>query len=160
MEWMALASTIVGGGIATASAGFLEYRRWKRDRGDQGIETRRALYGSYLAGLARARHACSVLARDTEMPPAQRSRAVWEAFEPCISLRYELSISAPAFVVTPAEHTFRRLRDLRDAVAEGLLADSDQYASHRTSYDKAHLSLRSAMRTDLGAGTSRGSDSA
>lgn len=159
MEWMALASTVVGGGIATASAGFLEYRRWKRDRGDQRIETRRALYGSYLAGLARARHTCSVLSRDTEMSPAQRSRAVWEAFEPCISLRYELSISAPESVVTPAEHTFRRLRDLRDAVAEGVPAGSEEYASHRMRYDEAHLSLRSAMRTDLGAGTSRGSGS-
>lgn len=94
------------------------------------------------------------------MPPAQRSRTVWDAFEPCISLRYELSISAPAFVVTQAEDTYRRLRDIRDAIAEGLLADSDEYASHRLGYDEAHLSLRSVMRTDLGAGTSRGSDSA
>ncbi|MFJ9961475.1 hypothetical protein [Streptomyces avermitilis] len=151
MEWMALASTIVGGGIATVSAGLHERRRWKRDRGDQRIELRRNLYGTYLSGLSRARLACSVLARDPDASLSERRKAAWDAFEPCVSLRYQIAISAPAAVVTPAENVFRRLRDLRDATAEGLLLDSNAYAIHRTDYDTALQALRGAMRDDLGA---------
>ncbi|MFJ9019159.1 hypothetical protein ACIRPU_04090 [Streptomyces sp. NPDC102259] len=70
---MALASTVVGGGIATMSAGVMERRRWRRERGEQRTEARRALYGSYLAALARARHACSLMARETQASVAMRS---------------------------------------------------------------------------------------
>ncbi|MER5990577.1 hypothetical protein [Streptomyces viridosporus] len=151
MEWTTLVSTVVGGGIATVSATAVEYWRWKRQRTDQNTESRRALYGSYLAVLAKARHACGVLAREADLPSTQRRRTAWDAFEPCISLRYELAITAPSWVVTPAENTFRRLRDVRDAVARGATPDSDEYARLRRAYDEAHLSLRSAMRRDLGA---------
>jgi hypothetical protein len=115
------------------------------------METRRVLYGSYLAVLAKARHTCSLMARETEVPADQRRKAVWDAFEPCISFRYELAISAPRLVVSPAEDTFRRLRDIRDIVAQGLSAEGDEYAQCRTRYDEAHLALRRAMRRDLGA---------
>ncbi|RSN90114.1 hypothetical protein DMH26_28570 [Streptomyces sp. WAC 05379] len=151
MEWIALASTVVGGAIAAGSAGWLEHRRWRRVRGEQNIDTRRAQYGSYLAALATARHTCSLMARETESPLDQRRRAVWDAFEPCISLRYELAISAPPFVVSPTEDTFRRLRDIRDVVAQGMSAESNEYALGRTRYDQAHITLRTAMRRDLGA---------
>ncbi|MFE7440920.1 hypothetical protein ACFU7X_10710 [Streptomyces chartreusis] len=146
-----MASTVVGGAIATVSAGWLDHRRWRRDRGEQNVDTRRALYGSYLAALAKARHTCSIVARETESPLDQRRRAVWDAFEPCISLRYELAICAPPFVVSPAEDTFRRLRDIRDVVARGMSAESSGYAQCRTLYDQAHVTLRGAMRQDLGA---------
>ncbi|ALV34175.1 hypothetical protein AS200_20550 [Streptomyces sp. CdTB01] len=151
VEWVALASTAVGGGIATVSAGLLERWRWRRDRVEQHIETRRVLYGSYLAALAKARHTCSLMARETELPASERRRAVWDAFEPCASLRYELAISAPRSVVSPAETSFRRLRDIRDTVAQGLPPESDEYARGRMQYDEAHLALRMAMRQDLGA---------
>ncbi|MET7940069.1 hypothetical protein [Streptomyces sp. NPDC005302] len=146
-----MTSTVVGGGIAMASAGTLELWRWRRDRGVQHVETRRVLYGSYLAALAKSRHTCSLMARETALPDDERRRAVWDAFEPCASLRYELAISAPPFVVEPAEATFRRLRDIRDTVAQGLPPDSGEYARGRTEYDKVHLALRKAMRRDLGA---------
>jgi hypothetical protein len=146
-----LASTVVGGGIATVSAGVLERRRWKRERGEQRMETRRALYGSYLAALAKARHACGLMARETEAPVDRRRRVVWEAFEPCVGLRYELSISAPSSVVVPAADTFHRLQDLLEIVSSGATADSDEYARGRTRYGDAHTALTTAMRSDLGA---------
>jgi hypothetical protein len=136
MEWMPLASTIVGGGIA-------------RDQGDRRAEIRRVLYGTYLSSLSQARLACSVLARDPDASLNERRKAAWDAFEPCVSLRYQIAISAPAAVVTPAE--IRQLRGIRDAMAEGLLVGGNEYASHRTGYYTALQALRSAMRDDLGA---------
>lgn len=151
VEWVALVSTVVGGGIATVSAGALERRRWKRERGQQRTETRRALYGSYLAALAKARSACGLLARETEVPVDRRRRGVWEAFEPCVSLRYELAISAPSSVVEPAAETYSRLQDLLEIVSGGATADSDEYARGRTRYAEAYRALITAMRSDLGA---------
>jgi hypothetical protein len=153
MEWMALASTIVGGAIATISAGYLERRRWKRDRIDQRTEARRVLYGTYLATLSQARLAFSRLARDKDASNAERRKAAWDAFDPCSGLRYQMTISAPKAVVEPAEDVYRKLRDLRNAVADGLLLEGGDYAEHRTRYDAALRALRAAMRDDLGADT-------
>ncbi|MEV1084186.1 hypothetical protein AB0I98_39265 [Streptomyces sp. NPDC050211] len=146
-----MVSTVVGGGIATVSAGVLERRRWRRERGEQQAETRRVLYGSYLAAVAKARHTISLMARETETPLDQRRRAVWDAFEPCVGLRYELSIVAPQSVVVPAEDVFRRLQDLLNSVSAGVMADGDEYARGKARYGDAHTALTSAMRSDLGA---------
>ncbi|WP_217241684.1 hypothetical protein [Streptomyces sp. AC555_RSS877] len=151
MEWISLASTVVGGAIATASAGLLDHRRWRRERGDQHRDTRRSLYVSYLAALATARHTCRVAVREPDPDPHQRTRAVWEAFEACTALRYEVSICAPRYIVGPSDDSFRRLRDLRDVVADGCSRDSNEYVTGRLRYDEAYQSLRDAMRKDLGA---------
>ncbi|WP_039938278.1 hypothetical protein [Streptomyces himastatinicus] len=55
MEWITLASTVVGAGIATGSALLLDRRRWQRERRDRELETRRTLYGDYLACLGPGR---------------------------------------------------------------------------------------------------------
>ncbi|MEV0112803.1 hypothetical protein AB0H77_06040 [Streptomyces sp. NPDC050844] len=151
MEWMTLASTLVGGGIATVSAGYLERRRWKHDRVDQRIEARRALYGTYLAGLSTARLTFSRLVRDTEVSNAERRQLAWDAFAPCSGLRYQVVISAPEAVATAAEDVYRKLRDLRNAVSEGLQLEGSDYAEYRARYDTALRTLRAAMRVDLGA---------
>jgi len=151
VEWLALVSTLVGGGIATVSAAVLERRRWRRQRYEQQEGIRRVLYGSYLAALAKARHTMSLMVRETETPLEQRRRAVWDAFEPCVGLRYELSIVAPQSVVVPAEDVFHRLQDLLESVSAGATAEDDTYASRRARYIEVHTALRSAMRSDLGA---------
>ncbi|MCX5134814.1 MULTISPECIES: hypothetical protein [unclassified Streptomyces] len=146
-----MASTVVGGAIATASAGLLDHRRWRRERGDQHTDQRRTLYVSYLTALACARHSCRVAVRDRDLDAQQRRHAVWGAFEACTALRYEVSICAPRNVVKPADDAFRRLRDLRDVVAHGFSRDSDPYIEGRLHYDQAYQALRDAMRHDLGA---------
>lgn len=83
----------------------------------------------------------------------QRRHTVWEAFEACTALLYKVSICAPAYVVKPADDSFRRLRDLRDVVADGFGRDSDPYVAGRLRYDQAAQALRDAMRHDLGADT-------
>ncbi|GAA4916756.1 hypothetical protein ACFPM3_21290 [Streptomyces coeruleoprunus] len=151
MEWMTLASTVVGAGIATVSALLLERRRWRRERLDRGTEVRRALYGDYLACLSEARNACGRLARAVDLDSATRRQEARAAFEPCVGLRYQMTITAPARVVEASEKTFRTLRDLRDEVAEGTRLDSDDYRHGRDLYNDELTALREAMRRDLGA---------
>ncbi|MFF3323203.1 hypothetical protein [Streptomyces sp. NPDC002889] len=149
MEWIALASTVVGAMIATGSAVLLDRRRWQRERSDREVQIRRSLYGDYLACLSEARHACGNVARDPEMDLAARRRTAREAFGPCIGLRYQMTIIAPARVVEASENAFRRLRDLRDRVMDGILVTEQRYLEERRRYDEALAALRAGMRKDL-----------
>ncbi|MFF4710117.1 hypothetical protein ACFY2V_01705 [Streptomyces eurythermus] len=149
MQWITLISTIVGAVIATGSAMLLDRQRWKRERVDRETQTRRTLYGDYLAGLSEARHACGNMARDPDMEPSMRRTTAREAFGPCIGPRYQMTISAPGRVVEASEAAFRRLRDLRDRVMEGVLATDPVYLEGRRTYDEALAVLRARMREDL-----------
>ncbi|KFF94865.1 hypothetical protein IQ62_45630 [Streptomyces scabiei] len=151
MQWITLISTIVGAAIATGSAMLLDRQRWKRERSDRETQARRTLYGDYLAGLSEARHACGNLARDPDMEPSTRRTTAREAFGPCIGLRYQMTISAPGRVVDASEDAFRRLRDLRDRVMEGVLVNDPLYLEGRRTYDDALAVLRTRMREDLRA---------
>ncbi|MFF7369365.1 hypothetical protein [Streptomyces tricolor] len=149
MEWFTLISTIAGAAIATGSAMLLDRQRWKRERSDRETQARRALYGDYLAGLSESRHACGNVARDSDMDLPTRRATAREAFGPCIGLRYQMTISAPGRVVEASEEAFRRLRDLRDRVMEGVLVTDPVYLEGRRTYDDALAVLRARMREDL-----------
>ncbi|MEV6885948.1 hypothetical protein [Streptomyces sp. NPDC051135] len=149
MQWITLISTVVGAAIATGSAMLLDRQRWKRERLDRETQARRILYGDYLATLSEARHACGNMARDPDIAPSTRRTTAREAFGPCIGLRYQMTISAPARVVEASEDTFRRLRDLRDRVMDGVLVTDQAYLQARRNYDEALAALRARMRQDL-----------
>ncbi|WP_215455232.1 MULTISPECIES: hypothetical protein [unclassified Streptomyces] len=149
MQWITLISTMVGAAIATGSALLLDRQRWKRESSERETQARRALYGEYLATLSEARHACGNVARDPDMESPARRTTARQAFGPCIGLRYQMTISAPGRVVDASEDAFRRLRDLRDLVMEGVLADEPVYVAGRLAYDDALAVLRRRMRGDL-----------
>ncbi|MGW7075305.1 hypothetical protein [Streptomyces sp. NPDC054866] len=154
MEWTTLVSTVVGAGIATASAAVLERQRGRRERADRGADVRRELYGSYLASLSHARHACGVIVRSDKLEGAGRLAAAREAFEPCIALRYQVAVVAPAVVVLASERAFRSLRDLRDVAAGGGRADGESYLAGRDRYADDLIALRESMRGDMRGGSS------
>ncbi|GGY88679.1 hypothetical protein [Streptomyces poonensis] len=149
MQWITLISTMVGAVIATGSAILLDRQRWRRERSDRETQARRTLYGNYLASLSEARHTCGNVARDPDMEPSTRRTTAREAFGPCIGLRYQMTISAPSRVVEASEDAFRRLRDLRDRVMEGILVTDPVYLEGRRTYDDALAALRVRMRGDL-----------
>ncbi|MGW9375008.1 hypothetical protein ACWGVR_33920 [Streptomyces xanthophaeus] len=149
MQWVTLISAIVGAAIATGSAMVLDKRRWQRERLDRETQTRRTLYGEYLACLSEARHTSGNVARDTDMQLPTRRTTARTAFGPCIGLRYQITITAPSRVVVASEDAFRQLRDLRDLVMEGVLVTEPAYLEGRRNYDDALATLRLRMREDL-----------
>lgn len=153
MPWTTLLSAVVGALIATASTALLDRSRWRREQDDRLTGVRRALYGDYLACLSRARNAFRGLARDRDLPPAERERAAREQFAPCYGMRYQVSITAAPDVYAASEDAFRRLRDVRDLAAAGTLAGDEAYSGGRAEYEAALTRLRAAMRRDLGSGS-------
>jgi hypothetical protein len=151
MPWVTLLSAVVGAVIATSSAALLDRFRWRRERHDHLISVRRALYGDYLECLSQSRNGFRSLARDLEAPAFERQRIARDSFAPCYGMRYQISITASEATFGASEVAFRRLRDLRDLVAAGTLANDEAYVGGRLSYDDALKQLRAAMRQDLGA---------
>jgi hypothetical protein len=151
MPWVTLLSAVVGAVIATSSAALLDRVRWRRDRHNHLIGVRRALYGDYLECLSQARNAFRSLARDLEAPASERQRIARDSFGPCYGMRYQISITASEAAFEASEGAFRRLRDLRDLVAAGIVASDEAYVHGRLGYDDALKQLRAAMRQDLGA---------
>ncbi|OPF65940.1 hypothetical protein VT50_0237920 [Streptomyces antioxidans] len=151
MEWATLASAAAGAVIATASGAFFDRHRWRRERRAHLLEVRRTLYGEYLTCLSKARNAFRLLARDHELGSVERERAARERFASCYELRYQVTITASAPVVEASEETFRRLRDVRDLAAAGVLAGDEAYSGGRGAYEGALTRLRLAMRAELGS---------
>ncbi|GAA2689526.1 hypothetical protein [Streptomyces lunalinharesii] len=151
MQWWTLASAVVGAVIATLSSAYLDRRRWRRDQRDRLAEVRRELYGEYLACLSKVRNSFRLLARTPELDATERERTARESFAPCYEIRYQMSITASAAVVTTSEAAFRRLRDVRDIAAQGTLAGDERYTGGRGAYEEALTRLRTAMRSELGA---------
>ncbi|MFE1431965.1 hypothetical protein ACFW5G_06120 [Streptomyces griseoaurantiacus] len=151
MQWVTLASAVVGAVIATASAALLDRSRWKRDQHDQLVGVRRMLYGDYIKSLSQARNTFRSLARNVSAEAPDRQRLARDSFAPCYDMRYQMSITASKEVFEASEVAFRRLRDMRDLAAAGTVPSDDAYAEGRMAYEEALGRLRSAMRQDLGA---------
>ncbi|MGV9312697.1 hypothetical protein ACWDR0_10945 [Streptomyces sp. NPDC003691] len=149
-QLLTLVSAVVGAVIATASAALLERQRWRQERGERAADMRRSLYGEYLAALADTRNGFRALGRDLGMPRAERAVAARKAMEPCYALRYQMSITASPPVYAASELAFRRLRLIRDSLAEGVVSGDDGYTEVRSSYQESLTALRGAMRRDLG----------
>lgn len=113
MQWMTLASAVVGALIATASAALLDRGRWRREQDDRLLGTRRVLYSDYLTCLSQARNAFRSLPRNQDMASVERERSTRDSFAPC----YQMSITAASNVFVASEDAFRRLRDVPDLAA-------------------------------------------
>lgn len=135
--------------MIAATAGLLaEGRRWKRERGSQRAEIRRTLYGNYLASLSQARHTCSLIARDPNVSPAERRRAIHQAFEPCNAARAQMIIVASSSLVAPARQVYFELREFGEQIVGGLRFEDPEYGTRRVKYDELVSELIAAMRED------------
>jgi hypothetical protein len=126
--------------------------RWKRDRSRERDLLRRESYRNYLAAVIQAHEAMRAAALADGSAESKRA-AITEAFrsaDPYVH-RFDLSLVAPADVVTAAVAVFRLVRDIRDLLLSGTAAESVEYrAAQRTYYD-AIKEMSDAMRQDLGS---------
>lgn len=133
--------------------------RWKRDRSRERDQLRRESYRNYLAAVIQAHEAMRAAAAGTDGgngadgSPESKRAAITEAFrsaDPYVH-RFELSLVAPADVVSLAVAVFRRVRDIRDLLLTGAVAESAEYRSAQRAYFDAIKAMSDAMRRDLGS---------
>ncbi|QKW07926.1 hypothetical protein HUT18_17560 [Streptomyces sp. NA04227] len=178
MDWTTPVSTLIGAVVGVGSTLLAESLRSRRDRGTQHESLKRELYARYLAALTATDSELQLLAvrhrnagpvDELEIRDAWRSHAL-------LALKYEIQLVAPAPVSEAAEQTYRRLRELRNAVGTQNLATrtsaldttsgpdttpspdttsvpaprSEAWQTVHTPYVDALETLRVAMRADLG----------
>lgn len=152
MEWISPVSTALGAVIGVGATLLADRLRWRRERADRALETRRQLYAEYSAALSRIRTALNEAANDASLSGEERKRRVRELFlaPGAYELRHQLAILAPKDVIDASGAAFRLLRDTRDHILEGADAASPAYARLEDAYDAATAELRRVMRRDLG----------
>ena len=151
MQWLTLASTLLGALIGIGSTLIVDRMRWSREKSKARYETRRQLYSEFLADLSTTREIIRTVARGYHSAEIPRRQAAIEGFRSAnlYSRRHQLSITAPPAIVAAATETFDRLRTMRDVVGGGHGNDSDLYIATKVEYDKEREHLISLMRTDL-----------
>lgn len=152
VDWSPVVSTIVGAMVGVGATTLADRSRWKRDEGRERNQLRRDSYGSYLAAVIQAHEAMRAAAVDVHNPAEARRADITQAFraaDPYVR-RFELSLVAPADVVKLAVAVFRRVREIRDLLISGAMADSAEYRAAQVAYYDAIKEMSDAMRKDLG----------
>ena len=134
--------------------------RWKREQNRDQDQLRRESYGAYLAALVQAHEAMRAVAEGSTSSLDSRPAAITEAFQsanPYVR-RFELSLVAPADVVTAAVTAFRCVRAISDLLTGGVMAESAEYREAQRAYYDAVKALIDVMRealatTPLGSST-------
>lgn len=122
------------------------------DRVDQ-CQLRRESYGRYLAAVIQAHQAMRAAAVSSDSSADDRRAAITKAFRSTDLYvhRFELSLLAPADVVTLAVAAFRRVREIRDLLVSGTRAESAEYRAAQRAYYDAIKAMSDTMRLDLGS---------
>jgi hypothetical protein len=139
---------MVGVGATTLA----DRSRWKRDQSREQTQLRRESYGRYLAAVVQAHEAMRAAAVSGDISAESGRATITEAFrsaDPYVH-RFELSLLAPAEVVTLAVALFRRLRGIRDLLISGVGVESAEYRTAQGAYYDAIKAMTDAMRKDLG----------
>ena len=159
VDWSAPVSTLVGAVVGVGATMLADRSRWKRDRSRERDQLRRESYRNYLAAVIQAHEAMRAAATGTDGTdgtdgsPESKRAAITEAFrsaDPYVH-RFDLSLVAPCDVVTLAVAVFRRVRDIRDLLLSGAVAESVEYREAQRAYYDAIKEMSDAMRQDLGS---------
>jgi hypothetical protein len=153
MDWSSTISTLTGAIVGVGSTLLADRTRWRRDAGSKLRETRREVYTEFLSAMNRTSEALYAVALDVEGRGPSYEAAAYEAFRKhdVYAARERLILTGVEPVVISGDVAFHCLRDIRDAVAEGVIAGSAEHSRALGRYGDSLRELRNAMRTDLGA---------
>ncbi|REE97417.1 hypothetical protein [Thermomonospora umbrina] len=153
MEWLAPLGALLGVVVGIGGTGWTERARWKRSQQHESSQVRRGIYVQFLAASAHAHSAVWSAARpEHRSDEATRRVGILEAFGPAelYARRFDLMLAAPSSVIEPALLTFRRLREVRDVLANGGQVDDPEFKVINQGYYEAFQDTVIAMRRDIG----------
>jgi hypothetical protein len=101
----------------------------------------------------RTSESLRAVALDIEGRDVSYEAAAHDAFQKndVYAARERLILTGVESVVISGDVAFHRLRDIRDAVATGVIVGSEEHSRALGRYGNSLRELRNAMRTDLGA---------
>jgi hypothetical protein len=151
MDWLPLASTLLGALIGVGSTLAVDRAKWRRDQERQARETRRTVYVEFLGALNTARESLWTLSRGIIPPGKRREDATREVLhESEVWITGErLLITAPQTVIDVADTATKELRHLRDVVSAGYTTESPELRQAESTYVDALMNLRATIRNDL-----------
>jgi hypothetical protein len=152
LDWVSPLFAIAGVVIGAGSSLAVERWRWQRDRQREAGQVQREVYIAYLTHMARAFEGMRLAAQDDHTSAQERRRAVLAAFAEAnvYETRFRLTMLAPAPVVEPAVHAFRKCRAVRDLLADGLGLREEAFQAAQLEYSRALQATSDAMRKELG----------
>ena len=154
MDWVAPVSTSVGGLIGLGSAVVTEEFRSRRASRLGRTSRREQLYADYLAALAAVLERLRVVGRlhpSVDDPERVVTLAGVFSVGDAYALRYRSALFATADVQAAGRTTFRRLRDVRNALQSGQW-DGPEVVAARAAYWREHEQLVTLMRAEADAG--------
>ncbi|MFF1377556.1 hypothetical protein [Streptomyces sp. NPDC058308] len=151
MQWMSLASAVLGAAIGIASTLLADRARWRRDMQDRQQELRRDVYAEFLSALSETRRCLWEAARDSSLPMPERAQMARDAHAQWAthSLRIKVDLVAPKELLPHVDRAYRSMCDLRDAIEGGALYGDAEYHAQRESFHRDLHTLRLEMRRDL-----------
>ena len=151
-DWLSPLSALLGAVIGAGSALLTQRVQWRQQMNQQDRDARRELYGAYLTALHETGENLWAVGSGTTKPA---KGGLWEsaygAFQAgsLYSLRARIVIVAPDPVVDATRSALIAMRDLRDCIGRGSLADSEEYKAAYRVVSDSQQRLREAMRADL-----------
>jgi hypothetical protein len=149
MQWTALLATLLGAAIAMGTSLIVQARKDRHDLAAEWRRTRREIYMSYLAVLAKTRSELLTLSKKPDMTEAERDETARQVFAPCYEQRDHLELVAPSDVSEPALTCFRTVRGMRDLVAAGKSVADPDWEPNTRQVKRSLDAAREAMREDL-----------
>ncbi|MDT0306432.1 CchlQ [Streptomyces sp. DSM 44917] len=149
MDWTPLIATLGGAFIAFAGTVLADVLRHRGERSRSGEERSRELYAEFILAVG----ACHARLRELASPGPAEAAPVRAAFAEAgvYEARERLYIDGAPAVTAAAQEIFRRLRELRDAVAAGAAFDSRPFHDAYHPYLEAVWHYRAEVRRELGA---------
>ncbi|MEU3091360.1 hypothetical protein ABZ703_34230 [Streptomyces massasporeus] len=152
MNWLTLASTLLGAVVGVGSTLLADRARWGREAQAQMLERKRVLYGEFLTALNLAQESLFAVAYGRHPAELSRDLAARAAFDnhQVYAVRERLVLSGGEPVVATGDLAFNRLKTFRDVVGSGAAPDSPESGDALLPYAVALRELRHAMREELG----------
>ncbi|WP_436787854.1 hypothetical protein [Yinghuangia sp. YIM S10712] len=151
MDWAAPLSAIAGALAGIVATYVVDRGRWKQTREAESNQILRETFVAYLSHLARAVENMRYAAEAAYDTPEERRRAIRGAFSETglFEQRYGLTMLAPPAVVEAGVDAFRRVRDLRDLLADGAQVSDGAFQTAQHRYFRSVIATSDAMREEL-----------
>ncbi|MEV6280931.1 hypothetical protein [Nocardia sp. NPDC051832] len=157
MEWLAIIGTLSGAVVGAGTTLLADVIRARRDKALRSNDIQRQIYVKFLTTVVQTDNAMQALAIGGPTPLGREESIAAFRSHHLVAALLELELVAPHEVRESAQHTYERLRDIRETLATTTLTvggpnnGSPEWHAVHQPFRSALERLKTAMRQELGA---------